>query len=115
VLIVLADQLGRSVGDMYEGALIPGLVLTGLYMRLRLPDDDRPADSMPACRSKRARCAADGVTSLFAALVVDDHQPSPMPRHIYLSPTTWRKCRHSRRRCRRRSASSTSSPFSTRA
>jgi tripartite ATP-independent transporter DctM subunit len=32
VLIVLADQLGRSVGDMYRGALIPGLVLTGLYM-----------------------------------------------------------------------------------
>ena len=32
VLIVLADQLGRSVGDMYEGALIPGLVLTGIYM-----------------------------------------------------------------------------------
>ena len=32
VLIVLADQLGRSVGDMYAGALIPGLVLTGLYM-----------------------------------------------------------------------------------
>ncbi|MBP2314750.1 TRAP transporter large permease [Azospirillum soli] len=31
VLIVLADQLGRSVGDMYAGAMIPGLVLTGLY------------------------------------------------------------------------------------
>jgi TRAP-type mannitol/chloroaromatic compound transport system permease large subunit len=31
VLIVLADQLGRSVGDMYAGALIPGLLLTGLY------------------------------------------------------------------------------------
>jgi tripartite ATP-independent transporter DctM subunit len=31
VLIVLADQLGRSVGDMYEGAIIPGLVLTALY------------------------------------------------------------------------------------
>jgi tripartite ATP-independent transporter DctM subunit len=31
VLIVLADQLGRSVGDMYEGAIIPGLFLTGLY------------------------------------------------------------------------------------
>ena len=31
VLIVLADQLGRSVGDMYAGAIIPGLVLTGLY------------------------------------------------------------------------------------
>ena len=31
VLIVMADQLGRSVGDMYEGAFIPGLTLAGLY------------------------------------------------------------------------------------
>ena len=31
VLIVMADQLGRSVGDMYEGAFIPGLVLSSLY------------------------------------------------------------------------------------
>ena len=31
VLIVLADQLGRSVGDMYEGAFIPGLVLAAMY------------------------------------------------------------------------------------
>ena len=31
VLIVLADQLGKSVGDMYEGAIVPGLVLTGFY------------------------------------------------------------------------------------
>jgi len=31
VLIVLADQLGRSVGEMYKGALLPGLMLTGSY------------------------------------------------------------------------------------
>ena len=31
VLIVMADQLGKSVGDMYEGAFIPGLVLSSLY------------------------------------------------------------------------------------
>jgi tripartite ATP-independent transporter DctM subunit len=31
VLIVLADQLGRSVGDMYAGAILPGLVLTSMY------------------------------------------------------------------------------------
>ncbi len=31
VLIVMADQLGRSVGDMYKGAFVPGLVLAGLY------------------------------------------------------------------------------------
>jgi TRAP-type mannitol/chloroaromatic compound transport system permease large subunit len=32
VLIVLADQLGRSVGDMYAGALLPGLMLVGVYL-----------------------------------------------------------------------------------
>jgi tripartite ATP-independent transporter DctM subunit len=32
VLIVLADQLGVSVGEMYRGALLPGLVLMGLYV-----------------------------------------------------------------------------------
>jgi len=31
VLIIMADQLGKSVGDMYAGAFIPGIVLTGLY------------------------------------------------------------------------------------
>jgi TRAP-type mannitol/chloroaromatic compound transport system permease large subunit len=31
VLIVMADQLGRSVGDMYEGAFLPGIVLAALY------------------------------------------------------------------------------------
>ncbi|HNW79486.1 MAG TPA: TRAP transporter large permease subunit, partial [Candidatus Competibacteraceae bacterium] len=32
VLIVMAEVLGRSVGDMYKGAFIPGLLLTGLYV-----------------------------------------------------------------------------------
>jgi TRAP-type mannitol/chloroaromatic compound transport system permease large subunit len=31
VLIVMADQLGKSVGDMYAGAFIPGITLAGLY------------------------------------------------------------------------------------
>ncbi len=31
VLIILADQLGRSVGDMYKGAFIPGFMLVGMY------------------------------------------------------------------------------------
>lgn len=31
VLIVMADQLGRSVGDMYAGAMVPGLILSALY------------------------------------------------------------------------------------
>ena len=32
VLIVMADVLGRSVGDMYKGAFIPGFILTSLYV-----------------------------------------------------------------------------------
>ena len=60
VLIVMADQLGRSVGDMYEGAFIPGLVLSGLYagyvflVTIAVPEGDaRPAagsDRLPRGR-----------------------------------------------------------------
>src|SRR5450830_1896873 len=32
VLIVLADQLGRSVGEMYRAAFVPGLLLTAMYI-----------------------------------------------------------------------------------
>lgn len=32
VLIILADQLGRSIGDMYRGAMLPGLLLTLTYI-----------------------------------------------------------------------------------
>ncbi len=31
VLIVMADQLGRSVGDMYQAAFLPGILLTLMY------------------------------------------------------------------------------------
>ncbi|MBR0566332.1 TRAP transporter large permease subunit [Azoarcus sp. L1K30] len=31
VLIVMADQLGRSVGDMYKGAFIPAFMLVAMY------------------------------------------------------------------------------------
>ncbi len=31
VLVVLADQMGLSVGDLFVGSLIPGLMLAGLY------------------------------------------------------------------------------------
>jgi TRAP-type mannitol/chloroaromatic compound transport system permease large subunit len=32
VLIILADQLGRSIGDMYRAAMVPGFVLAGMYI-----------------------------------------------------------------------------------
>ncbi|TPM27510.1 TRAP transporter large permease subunit [Mesorhizobium sp. B2-3-4] len=69
VLIVLADQLGRSVGDMYAGALIPGLVLTGLYMLYILIMSIVRPNSMPALPLE-ARTLGHGVLSLLVALLV---------------------------------------------
>jgi tripartite ATP-independent transporter DctM subunit len=53
VLIILADQLGVGVGDMYRGALVPALVLTGLLSGLR------PA-GVPGEARRRAGHAAGG-------------------------------------------------------
>ncbi|KUM25999.1 C4-dicarboxylate ABC transporter [Mesorhizobium loti] len=69
VLIVLADQLGRSVGDMYAGAMIPGLVLTGLYMLYILVMSIIRPNSMPALPIE-ARTLGHGVISLIVALLV---------------------------------------------
>ncbi len=84
VLIVLADQLGRSVGDMYKGALIPGLVLTGLYMGYILLMSIIRPKSMPALPLE-ARTLGHGVTSLFVALAVA--AVIAYAAHVYLSPT----------------------------
>lgn len=68
VLIVLADQLGRSVGDMYTGAMVPSLVLTGLYMVYVLIISVIRPDWAPALPTA-ARTLGHGVTSLVVALV----------------------------------------------
>jgi len=67
----MADQLGRSVGDIYEGAIIPGLVLTGLYlgyvflMTLVFP---KSAPALPA----EARSFGDGAeySPVLAAIML---------------------------------------------
>jgi TRAP-type mannitol/chloroaromatic compound transport system permease large subunit len=69
VLIVLADQLGRSVGDMYAGAIVPGMVLTGLYLGyIFLVSVVRPS-WVPALPLE-ARTLGHGVTSLLVAIAV---------------------------------------------
>jgi TRAP-type mannitol/chloroaromatic compound transport system permease large subunit len=84
VLIVLADQLGRSVGDMYKGALIPGLVLTGLYMGYIFSVSIFRPSYVPAL-PKEARTLGGGVTSLLVALIVC--VVVAYGAHVYLSPT----------------------------
>jgi len=48
VLIVMADQLGRSVGDMYAGAFIPGIALACLYAGYVLIVTITKPDAAPA-------------------------------------------------------------------
>ena len=68
VLIVMADQLGKSVGDMYKGAFIPGLVLAALYavyvflVTLVWPN---AAPALP----KEARTLGSGIASLLLVLL----------------------------------------------
>ena len=74
VLIVLADQLGRSVGDMYAGALLPGLLLVGLYILFIVAVAIfKPAmvPALPAeARIYRESNGQSGHKSLIALLVV---------------------------------------------
>jgi len=74
VLIVLADQLGRSVGDMYEGALVPALLLVAVYsMFVIVVSIFRPgwAPALPAeARIYREANGASGHRSLFVLLAL---------------------------------------------
>ncbi|MGE0279440.1 MAG: TRAP transporter large permease subunit [Rhizobiaceae bacterium] len=84
VLIVLADQLGRSVGDMYTGAMIPGLVLTALYASYILFMSIFRPESMPALPLE-ARTLGSGVTSLAVALII--WVAIAYGAHVWLTPT----------------------------
>ena len=59
VLIVIADQMAVSVGDMYEAALLPGLILTGFYllyvMTLTLISPGRAPALPPEARTLRGK------------------------------------------------------------
>ena len=84
VLIVLADQLGRSVGDMYAGAMVPGLVLTGLYLGyIFIVSIVRPSwvPALPA----EARTLGHGVTSLLVAIALT--VAIGYGAHVWLYPT----------------------------
>jgi tripartite ATP-independent transporter DctM subunit len=63
VLIVMADQLGRSVGDMYEAAFVPGLLLTAMYAGYVLACRSSSRRTCRRCRPKRATCASRTATA----------------------------------------------------
>jgi len=74
VLIIMADQLGRSVGDMYAGAFIPGVVLAGIYALYVfgvtiLKPQWAPA-LPPEARTIKEPDGSSGVRSLLVLLIV---------------------------------------------
>src|SRR5689334_16975930 len=74
VLIVLADQLGRSVGDMYKGAFIAGFMLTGIYILYVVGCAIFKPHMAPAlpleARSIREDDGSTGLPSLLALTVI---------------------------------------------
>ncbi|WP_284334593.1 TRAP transporter large permease [Comamonas sp. NoAH] len=74
VLIILADQLGRSVGDLYKGAFIPGFMLVGLYMLMIFAIAIFKPSMVPAlppeARSLKEKDGSNGLTSLLMLTVL---------------------------------------------
>ena len=72
VLIVMADQLGRSVGDMYQAAFLPGLLLTTMYAGYVLMLSLIRPNALPAlpieARNLREPNGNSGVLSLIAVI-----------------------------------------------
>jgi TRAP-type mannitol/chloroaromatic compound transport system permease large subunit len=74
VLIVIADQLGRSVGDLYAGAFIPGFVLTSLYVGYVFMVSLFKPEYVPAlpleARTIREDDGSAGLKSVLALVIV---------------------------------------------
>lgn len=73
VLIVMADQLGRSVGDMYQAAFVPGLMLTAMYAGYVMAVSIFKPKWVPAlpaeARNLREPNGRSGVVSLLVLVV----------------------------------------------
>jgi TRAP-type mannitol/chloroaromatic compound transport system permease large subunit len=71
VLIIMADQLRVSVGDMYAGAIIPGLALAGMYgLYVFLVSLIKPAWAPPLPLSARHIRETDGTAGTQSLLVL---------------------------------------------
>ena len=74
VLIVMADQLGRSVGDMYQAAFIPGVTLAIFYTLFILGVSIIKPNALPAlppeARNLKEDDGSSGVASLLVLLAI---------------------------------------------
>jgi TRAP-type mannitol/chloroaromatic compound transport system permease large subunit len=94
VLIILADQLGRSVGEMYKGAFIPGFALTALYVGyVVLLTFIRPAwvpALPPEARTIREDNGKSGLRSLLILTIISTAVALYLGQH-YAQVVSWFK------------------------
>ncbi|KTT27402.1 TRAP transporter large permease subunit, partial [Pseudacidovorax intermedius] len=86
VLIIMADQLGKSVGDMYKGAFVPAFMLVGCYViYVAFLAIFRPA-SVPAlppeARIYREPDGSGGYRSLLVLMVISFVVSVLVARHL---------------------------------
>ena len=70
VLIVLADQMGVSIGDLFIGSLVPGLMLTGMYALFVVLIAWRRPELAPAIpKSERTRTGGELARKVVLVLI----------------------------------------------
>ncbi|MFA5520432.1 MAG: TRAP transporter large permease subunit [Castellaniella sp.] len=106
VLIILADQLGRSIGDMYRGAMLPGLLLAGSYVAyVVVLSMLRPSAAPALPREARVYDKSDGgrglvslgVLTLIASTVAGfgtqhyfrEHTQIPLDERVVITLLVW--------------------------
>ena len=104
VLIILADQVGRSIGDMYRGAMLPGLMLTGAYVLYvvlmatfkpssapAIPEKDRiyREDNGASCLKSLILLSAIGAVAAYYALPHLVRNQSAIDEHIVVAMLVW--------------------------
>lgn len=94
VLIILADQMGRSVGEMYKGAFVPGFMLTGMYVGyIVLLAIFKPAwvPALPAeARTIREDSGKNGLLSLLILTIISSATAFYFGEH-YAAVLSWFK------------------------
>jgi len=93
VLILMADQLGKSVGDMYKGAFIPGFLLMGMYvlyvMFLAVFKPQQVPALPPEARTYREPDGSGGYTSLTVLAALSATVSIFLARHMAEVHTWW--------------------------
>lgn len=93
VLIILADQLGRSVGDMYKGAFTPGLMLMGFYalyvIILAFIKPQWVPALPPEARAFREKSGKSGVVSLLVLTAASTGAALYVAEHMAALHTWW--------------------------